>query len=228
MIIERLTAGIQHHPVRWRVLGIALVLGALAATSFVPAVGSSPPAAVAEPVVLEDETDGGPLWASVSLDTDGFRELTFEHLNDFRYQPPGGARIDYLEPAIPEELGRPFEERVPERIRDLDDQKVAIAGFIMPLAGTPEAMTMFALVRNISICCYGVTPLLTEWILVEAEPEQKIRYHRNIPVVLRGVLELDEEVEDGFVVCLLKMSADDLVQLDRLEFRDFYERTGAL
>lgn len=70
----------------------------------------------------------------------------------------------------------------------------------------------------------GVAPLLTEWILVEAKPEQKLRYYRNIPVVMRGILEIDEVVEEGFVVSLLEMSVEDMEPLDQREIASFYRR----
>ena len=226
MTTERQPASRRRRALVWPLLGITLVLGALAASSFLPTPGPRPSMADSLIIDLEAVDDRANLWSAVSIDSDGFREVTFEHLNDFRYQPPGGSRIDYSTPALPPELGRPFEERVPERVRELDGQKVAILGFVMPLDGTLHAMTEFALVRNMMICCYGVVPQLTEWILVEAKPEQKIRYHMNIPVLLRGVLEIEEVVEQGFVVSLLEMEAHDLKVLDYREFDAYYQRTG--
>jgi hypothetical protein len=210
----------------WRTLGLVLFLGALAGSSFLPTPGPDLLAADSLTIDLDAKDRSRQMWSSVSHDSDGYRELTFEHFNDFRYQPPGGARVDRSTPVLPKELGRPFEDRIPEEIRKLDGQKVAILGFMMPLGGTLKALTDFVLVRNMMICCYGVAPQITEWIMVEAEAGKKIPYHRNIPVVVRGVLKIDEEVEEGFVISLFEMDAQDLKVLDFREFEAYYQRTG--
>ncbi len=186
-----------------------------------------PPAACADSLAVSLNTQqGNPELRWEKMDAYYYREMSFEHLNDFEYIPPGGARVDYLTPPVPEDGGLPFKERFPGRIRDLDGQRIAIPGFLMPLDGRPDAMTSFALVRSMAICCYGVAPKVTEWIMVEARPEQKLRYYKNVPVLLRGVLKYNEVVEEGWVISLLEMKADELERISRKDLEAYYERTG--
>ena len=215
---------------KWRLFVFGLLVAVLALGSLIPTWGPATSTADDAITLDLDDPDSPPrrpkLWTSVSLDSDGYRELTFEHFSDFQYQPPGGARIDNISPPLPLDQDRPFEDRIPENLRSLDGAKVAVLGFSMPLAGSITAMTQFVLVRNMMICCYGVAPEMNEWIFVEARSEQKIRYHQNIPVVLRGVLHVNEVVEKGFVISLFEMEAHDLRILDYREFEAYYQRTG--
>lgn len=226
MTIDRQAGGTRSYSLFWRRLLLGLVLWALATGSIV-AVDGPGQAADAPPTQAEGTDSRNPeMWTALGPDSDGYLELTFEHLNDFEYEPPPGTRLTYLAPPTPSDQDRPFEMRIPERIRNLHGQEIAILGFMMPMAGTVDALTEFILVRSMMICCYGVAPEMTEWILVEASAGQKIPYRRNIPVVIRGKLEIEEDIDRGFVVSLLKMKADDQIELDRQKFEDFYKRTG--
>lgn len=161
-------------------------------------------------------------WSSPQHDAQGRRELTFEHLAYYDYTPPGGLRTDPF--ADPSTSTASFEERIPAEVRGLDDREVAIIGYLMPLAGTPEAMTKFLLVRNMQICCYAVVPQLNEWVYVEADAKLKIRYARDVPVLLRGKLEVKESVESGLVMSLYQMRAESMETLTRSQLIAFYDR----
>lgn len=220
----------------WRLVAIGLValclvvLGpivlGLGIGSFLPLPGNAQSAGDSLRLDLDGKTDRPNLWTRISHDADGYRELTFEHFNDFVYTPPAGASINMTMPPVPADLGQPFEERIPEQIRELDGQKIAVLGFLIPLEGSMGAMTSFVLVRNMMICCYGVEPKINEWIMAEASDKQKLRFQMNVPVLLRGVLKIDEVIEEGFVVSLFEMEAHDLEVVDYREFEDYLVRTG--
>jgi len=161
-------------------------------------------------------------WSHPQHDADGHRELTFEHLAYFDYTPPGGLRTDPFDD--PSASTATFEERVPAEVRRLDETEVAVVGYLMPLAGTPEAMTKFLLVRNMQICCYAVVPQLNEWIYVEADAGRKIRYIRDVPVLVRGKLGVKESVESDLVMSLYQMQAESLQTLGRSQLLAFYDR----
>jgi hypothetical protein len=161
-------------------------------------------------------------WSYPRHDADGRRELTFEHLAAFDYTAPEGLRTEPFEE--PSTSTASFEERVPAEIRMLDETDVAIVGYLMPLAGTPEAMTKFLLVRNMMICCYAVVPKINEWVYVEADAGQKLRYIRDVPVLVGGELEVKESVESGLVLSLYRMRAGSMQILRREELIAFYDR----
>lgn len=161
-------------------------------------------------------------WSNPQHDADGRRELTFEHLAYFDYTPPAGLRTDPFDE--PSSSSAPFEERVPAEVRQLDEQRVAVVGYLMPLAGTPEAMTKFLLVRNMMICCFAVVPQINEWIYVEADASQRIRYRQDVPVLVHGTLEVKEAVESGLVMSLYQMQVESVEPLGRGRLIAFYDR----
>ncbi len=161
-------------------------------------------------------------WNHPQHDAEGRRELTFEHLAYFDYEPPAGLRTDPF--AEPSTSTATFEERIPREVRRLDETRVAIVGYLMPLAGTPEAMTKFLLVRNMMICCFAVIPQLNEWIYVEADAGQKLRYIRDVPVLVRGRLEVKESIESGLVMSLYQMRAESMETIKRDQLVAFYDR----
>ena len=161
-------------------------------------------------------------WLHPRHDASGHRELTFEHLAYYDYVPPAGLRTEPFDE--PSTSTASFEERVPAEVRRLDEVDVAVVGYLMPLAGTPAAMTKFLLVRNMMICCYAVVPQINEWIYVEADTKQKLRYIRDVPVLVRGRLEVKESVEAGLVMSLYQMRAESMQTLKRDQLVAFYDR----
>ncbi len=57
--------------------------------------------------------------------------------------------------------------QIPAKVQSLDGKDVAIQGFLLPVTMNDGLAVEFLLMRNQSMCCYGVPPKINEWITVK-------------------------------------------------------------
>jgi hypothetical protein len=136
---------------------------------------------------------------------EGFLPLTFDDLANYAYRmPPAGA------------AGRPTNQ-IPKRILDLDGKKVGIRGFMIPIKVAGEDVREFVLVRNQFVCCFGVVPLMNEWLHIKMVEGHPCPYAVDIPITVFGTLRVGEVWEQGAVMSLYRM--DGLQVLEPPMFR---------
>ena len=93
----------------------------------------------------------------------------------------------------------------------LDGQEVATVGYPLAVALERDRTRSFLLSRYPPGCCFGTVPALDEWIEVEAPPETD-PLDPDVPVVVRGVLEVGEDLDElGFARSLYRMRAESVV-----------------
>lgn len=56
--------------------------------------------------------------------------------------------------------------QIPESVRALNEKDVSITGFMLPTKVDAGKVTEFLLLKNQSMCCYGLTPNLNEYVSV--------------------------------------------------------------
>jgi|GEM_PF-1031368 hypothetical protein len=92
----------------------------------------------------------------------------------------------------------------PPALQALDGKQVEIAGFALPLY-SPTGETEFLLTQSANGCCFGAPPMLQHMILVRAG-QMKLD-NSGDPVLVRGILSVGPEWEDGYVTSLLRLRA---------------------
>jgi len=111
-------------------------------------------------------------------------------LSGFPYATPGiESEID---PKYGETLKKKY--RIPGFIQNLNDIKVAVVGFLIPLdldASGRKALS-FILAKSQATCCYGIAPKMNEWIYVKMEPGRSTEPVMDVPVTVFGSLEVGE------------------------------------
>lgn len=122
--------------------------------------------------------------------------IDFDPLMDFEY--PELVRLDGDVP--PPEL--------PSAVRALHGKKVAVEGFMSPLAFDAGGVKEFSLVQDPSLCCFGAVPEMNHWIHVVMPDKERTEFYSFDPVAVYGVLQVGEEYQDGYVVSLYRMVAD--------------------
>jgi hypothetical protein len=130
---------------------------------------------------------------------DGSYAVNFPFLAQFNFFQPDPQRPGQVAIAEP-----------PLAVRQLDGRRITIRGYLVPLAIEERRITSFHLVRySFDQCCFGVTPLPNEWILVN------IPHHRAPPVMQTGVAEVQgllavghEYTEDGQLISFYRMKAE--------------------
>ena len=85
---------------------------------------------------------------------------------------------------------------VPENILDLDGKPVEIAGFMMPLSLNGQKVDEFFLMPDMGSCCFGAMPALNGYVF--AKSEEGTNLFNNIPIRIRGKLEVEEVWQNGF------------------------------
>ena len=96
-----------------------------------------------------------------------------------------------LESAGPKMVGQ-----IPDAIKSLDGKSVFIKGFMMPMNYQSGFTTNCVLLRNRSMCCYGIPPRINEWVLVRMVGKS-IEVILDRPVTIFGKLHVGEYRENG-------------------------------
>lgn len=123
---------------------------------------------------------------------DGYTGVTFTELSDFPYD------IDENGKLLPD-------SKLPEQISNLDQQQVAVSGFLVPIEFVEDKVSSLILVRNQLLCCYGEEPKLNEWIFINVNPP--VDLVTDVPVTLFGKFYASPDEEAGQVISLYRMEA---------------------
>ena len=98
---------------------------------------------------------------------------------------------------------------IPQRIKTLDNQKVAVRGFMLPLKQENGLATDFILLRNRMMCCYGMMPKVNEWIHVRMGGNG-VRCIMDIPVTISGKLHVEEYRENRTMLGIYRLDGEKL------------------
>ena len=134
----------------------------------------------------------------------GYAKVHFSQLAGFKYRLPAQPVPDGETP--PDAL-----VQVPEVIRRLDGRKVVLSGFMLPLKLENGFATEFFLLSNSSLCCYGITPEMNEWIHVRMRDEG-LPAVQDVPVFLAGKLQVKARWEGGYLTGIYEMEGHGLLK----------------
>lgn len=129
---------------------------------------------------------------------DGYAEVTFSQLASFTYETDMDGRLTP-------------ESRFPEEIASLDNRKVAVSGYLIPIEFEEDKVSSLILVRNQLLCCFGEEPKLNEWIFVNADPP--VEAVMDLPVTVYGTLYASPDREEQQVISLYRMQAQAMVTM---------------
>jgi hypothetical protein len=101
---------------------------------------------------------------------------------------------------------RAVADQIPASVKALDAKTVSITGFMLPTKVDDGNATEFLLLKNRSMCCYGLTPNLNEYVAV------RISGHGIKPVMDRlvtvfGTLHVGEIRQNRLLIGLYQMDA---------------------
>lgn len=133
--------------------------------------------------------------------SNGVLQLSFDDLASFDYVD----HSQYLSFNIDE---HEVNGQIPESFMALDGEIVEVEGFMVPVDVEAGKVYSFILTNSTLLCCFGIMPNLNEWMWVEMEEGKSTDWFNNIPILVRGKLEVGEEIEDGIIISLYRMTAD--------------------
>jgi hypothetical protein len=184
-------------PGRWVISAVVLGVGALAVAALpgpeprLQPVASATPAA--SDVVVPPTKGAGGYW-----------QVNFNYLTSYDYQAPGAASFEPVKPAP----GRT--DGIPKNIRELDGRPVRLEGFMMPLAVEKDgSVKEFLIMRSVLTCCFGATPMPTEWVVVRpGKKSAKVKPTMDVPLAFFGKFHVGELYRDGLFAGIYELELD--------------------
>ncbi|MCC6145560.1 MAG: DUF3299 domain-containing protein [Candidatus Hydrogenedentes bacterium] len=141
-----------------------------------------------------------------------FTKISFAALGSFEYEVPDPEVVrNAPDPAAA--VGK----QVPEPIVKLNESPVVIVGFMVPIDVDKEGrVKSFALTQNQMFCCYGIPPAMNQWLMVEMAEGTYADFTMDLPVAAYGNFDVGEEIEDGYILSLYRMTASEVIDVQEL------------
>jgi len=170
------------------------VATAAATTPTTNAVTTTNTLAVLDPSKLEKVTTG-----------EGREYLTvgFDYLSGFEYVIPEEGSTNAVTQVDANK------DQIPKPVRSLNNQRVALKGFMLPLKVEGGLITELLVMRDQSMCCYGAVPKINEWVSVKMT-SKGVKPIMDQAVTLYGKLKVGEIRENGYLVGIYEMDGESM------------------
>lgn len=99
------------------------------------------------------------------------------------------------------------EALIPEKVRALNEKKVALKGFMLPLKVEGGLVTEMLIMKDQSMCCYGTVPKIHEWVSVKMS-DKGVKPVMDQTVTLMGKLHVGEMRENGYLTGIYSMDGE--------------------
>ena len=142
-----------------------------------------------------------PAAGAESSKTEEFAAIGFEQLAGFNYEMPDETSVNTNAPA------KPGKEQIPKDIKALNNHKVALKGFMLPLKVEGGLITELLILRDQSMCCYGSVPRINEWVSVKMVGKG-VRPIMDQAITLYGALKVGEMYENGYLVGIYQLDGE--------------------
>jgi hypothetical protein len=104
-------------------------------------------------------------------------------------------------------LSQRVDSQIPGTVKAFDEKPVALNGFMLPLKVEGGLVTELLIMRDQSMCCYGVQPKINEWVSVKMT-RAGVKPVMDQPVTLFGKLRVGEMRENGYLVGIYAMDGE--------------------
>lgn len=140
------------------------------------------------------------LFAAEPAKAENYERVGFDRLASFEYTPP-----DYN----PDKPGTPppKTDQIPAAIKALDQRKVIVTGFMLPVKMEAGLVKEFLLVKDAMMCCYGVVPKTNEWIVVKMVGPG-VKPLMDVPISFKGKLRVGEMYENDYLTGLYLLEGE--------------------
>ena len=99
------------------------------------------------------------------------------------------------------------DSQIPKTVKAFNEKPVALTGFMLPLKVEGGLVTELLIMRDQSMCCYGVQPKINEWVSVKMT-RAGVKPVMDQPVTLFGKLHVGEMRENGYLVGIYSLDGD--------------------
>jgi hypothetical protein len=102
---------------------------------------------------------------------------------------------------------REIATQIPSSVKALNEKEVSITGFMLPTRVDDGKATEFLLLKNQSMCCYGLTPNLNEYVSVRLTG-QGVKPVMDRLITVSGKLHVGEMRQSRLLVGLYQLDGD--------------------
>ena len=136
-----------------------------------------------------------------------YLRVPFSFLGDYWLDEP-----DWRQLADSEYVGSlSYDTEIPDKVKQLDEKKVAITGFMLPIDVDEGKVKRFLLLKSTMSCCFGVAPRINEVIYVESSKKQKIQTVMDMPITVFGKLSVGQQFrEDLMLMGVYQLELDEV------------------
>jgi hypothetical protein len=137
----------------------------------------------------------------------GYVNVTFDNLAGFDF---------VMTEAIADGIGDPMDlyrranAQIPAKVSAFDGKKIVIQGFLLPVKMNGSLAVEFLLMRNQSMCCYGVPPKVNEWITVQLNG-LGVKPAMDQPIAVAGVLHVGPIEENGCLAGIYRLDGEKVI-----------------
>ncbi len=160
-------------------------------------------AAGAAPTNASKSTEPARPADAITKTEDGFLQIGFDRLAAFNYEVPDGP----VEAKEGETATNAKTNQIPEVVTALNNKKIALQGFMLPLKVENGLITELLIMRDQSMCCYGSVPKINEWVSVKMTGKG-VKPIMDQAVTLYGTLKVGEMLENGYLVGIYQMDGE--------------------
>ncbi len=135
--------------------------------------------------------------------TSAYPLIGFDKLSAFKFEPGE----DLLNPQTNNVKIASADAMIPDGVKALDQKRSSIRGFMLPLKVEGGLVMELLIMRDQSMCCYGVVPKINEWISVKML-SKGVKAIMDQPVTMYGTLHVGEMRENGYLVGIYRFEAE--------------------
>lgn len=128
----------------------------------------------------------------------GPQPIDFEKLAGYTYKTPWGKVTKDM-----------LKKQIPDDILAYSGKNIRVTGYMLPMDIADNGdVRAFFLMKDMASCCFGGTPRMNEWILVNVKKGVTVRYIAYQAINVDGPIEVGEKIENGRLSSLYRLTAD--------------------
>ena len=137
----------------------------------------------------------------------GYMSVGFDKLSSYTFEMSDELLAPATNSTATAAASAKTDAQIPGSVKALDKKRVAVQGFMLPLKVEGGVVTEMLIMKDQSMCCYGVVPKINEWISIKMVKDG-VKPIMDQPVTLYGTLRVGEMRENGYLVGIYAMDGE--------------------
>ncbi len=104
-----------------------------------------------------------------------------------------------------------LDSQIPAQILTYHNQYIEVEGYMIPIDFHDGKVLSFVLVSSPMACCFGMIPRINEWIHILVEKPGVSSLLVDMPLRIRGTLDIGADIQDQAVMSLYRMKAQSVI-----------------